>query len=99
MNPKTLYSCDFRVDNIQKLCKKMVQVEIPTRLMKEVIKIAEDHPIYSTLDLDSKKSYVNEVLKEFVKSKGEFIRETFREEIDKILISNMIGNNVPTQQH
>jgi len=67
----------------------MVQVEVPTRLMKEVIKVAEGHPIYSTLDLDSKKSYVNEILKDFVKSNGEFIRKVFREEVDRILIEKV----------
>lgn len=67
----------------------MVQVEVPTRLMKEVIKVAEGHHIYSTLDLDSKKSYVNEVLKDFVKSNGEFNRKVFREEVDRILIKKV----------
>ena len=75
----------------------MVQVEIPNILMKEVIKVAEEDPIYKTLDLDSKKSYVKEVLKDFVKTKGGFNRQVFREEIDRFLIAREVANNAGTQ--
>lgn len=55
----------------------MVQVEVPTRLMKEVIKVAEDHHIYSTLDLDSKKIIRQRSIKGFRKVKWRIQQEGF----------------------
>jgi len=71
----------------------MVQVDISNNLMKEVIRTADNDPIYRSLDLDSKKSYVKEILKDYVKLKGDFMRQAFREEVEKILIQHQVTGN------
>ena len=68
----------------------MVQVDVSNILMKEVIRVCESHPIYKSLDLDSKRAYVNEVLKDFVKLNGDFTTKAFNNAVDRLLIENHI---------
>ena len=68
----------------------MVQVDVILDKMKEVRKVADNHPYYSKLGLDSHKSYNDAVIDEFLRSNGDFNRKVIREELERLLIKHHI---------
>lgn len=63
----------------------MTQINLPLQLIKEVVKIMDNHPVYNSLGLDSKTAYVKEALKDFVKSNGDSYTKTLKSEADRII--------------
>ena len=66
----------------------MTQVNLPTELLKQVLAVMDNHPLYRSLGLDNRTAYVREALRIFVECNGECYRKVIREEtgqfIDKI---------------
>ena len=71
----------------------MTQINLHSEIISEVKNIMDCLPVYKHLGLYHRSDYVKEALKEFVKCNGQPFRKAFREEVDKILVKIIQGNN------